>query len=336
MRNNGPELVEPLPAEGCRSDGRARGAIDTPHGEARLVTHRAQSPRVTAAAQPRRRQRHRHRATSRRSPSTCRGTASRVVLLEQPWKVAGRKVATAAADARRRRWSRPPTRCGCGRPLVVGGRSAGARSAARSATALGAVGCLALSFPLHPPGRPEKSRLDELRGAGVPTLVVQGEHDTMGRPEEFPDDLDHVDLVVVPGADHGLKVPKAGRPHPGRGAGDRRRVHAGVAGPRRSSADAGNDRRGRRRSSVGDRACWSRRVAPPSARYLVAPEPLAPRVGWEAMTQNLDDLDDLRALDAATPPRRSTSPPRPPRTAPPASSGTRCRSSTSSTPRPCG
>jgi predicted alpha/beta-hydrolase family hydrolase len=93
--------------------------------------------------------------------------------------------------------------------LVVGGRSAGARSAARSASALGAAGCLALSFPLHPPGRPEKSRLEELRGAGVPTLVVQGEHDTMGRPEEFPDDLEHVDFAVVPGGDHGLRIPKS-------------------------------------------------------------------------------------------------------------------------------
>ncbi|MFL6133596.1 MAG: alpha/beta family hydrolase, partial [Nocardioidaceae bacterium] len=83
------------------------------------------------------------------------------------------------------------------------------RSAARSASALGAAGCLALSFPLHPAGRPEKSRLAELRDAGVPTLVVQGEHDTMGRPEEFPGDLDHVDLAVVPGGDHGLKVPRS-------------------------------------------------------------------------------------------------------------------------------
>ena len=99
---------------------------------------------------------------------------------------------------------------------MVGGRSAGARSAARSASGLGAVGCLALSFPLHPPGRPEKSRLEELRGAGVPTLVVQGEHDTMGRPEEFPGDLEHVDFAVVPGGDHGLRVPKVGRAHPGR------------------------------------------------------------------------------------------------------------------------
>jgi len=90
---------------------------------------------------------------------------------------------------------------------VVGGRSAGARSAARTAKALGASGCLALSFPLHAPGRTEPSRVGELRGVGLPVLVVQGERDAMGRPEEFPDDLAHLDLVVVPGADHALKVP---------------------------------------------------------------------------------------------------------------------------------
>jgi predicted alpha/beta-hydrolase family hydrolase len=136
-----------------------------------------------------------------------------VVRLEQPWRVAGRKVATA-----------PPTldvalvvaaeslvsRGLVTGPLVVGGRSAGARSACRCARGLGAVGVLALAFPLHPPGKPEKSRVEELRGAGVPTLVVQGERDTMGRPEEFPEDLEGVDLAVVPGADHGLKVPARG------------------------------------------------------------------------------------------------------------------------------
>ena len=62
--------------------------------------------------------------------------------------------------------------------------------AARCATSIGAAGCLALAFPLHPPGKPEKSRLDELLGAGVPTLVVQGENDTFGRPEEFPEDVE--------------------------------------------------------------------------------------------------------------------------------------------------
>lgn len=129
-----------------------------------------------------------------------------VALFEQPWRVAGRKIASA-----------PPTldvgleaAVGVLRPrsrLVVGGRSAGARSATRCATRLGAVGCLALAFPLHPPGRPQKTRVDELTSAGVPTLVVQGERDPMGRPEEFPEGTD---LAVVPGADHGLKVPARG------------------------------------------------------------------------------------------------------------------------------
>ena len=90
---------------------------------------------------------------------------------------------------------------------MVGGRSAGARSAARCAKGLGAAGCLALAFPLHPPGRPEKSRLPELLGTGVPTLVIQGERDSMGSPDEFPGS---VDVTVVPVADHGLKVPARG------------------------------------------------------------------------------------------------------------------------------
>jgi uncharacterized protein len=126
-----------------------------------------------------------------------------VALFEQPWRVAGKKIASA-----------PPTldvgleaaaRLLRARSLlVVGGRSAGARSAARCAGRLRAAGCLALAFPLHPPGRPERTRVGELTAAGVPTLVVQGEHDPMGRPEEFPE---QTDLAVVPAADHGLKVP---------------------------------------------------------------------------------------------------------------------------------
>ncbi|MFZ2501492.1 MAG: alpha/beta family hydrolase, partial [Nocardioides sp.] len=91
---------------------------------------------------------------------------------------------------------------------VVGGRSAGARSAARSALALEARGAVALAFPLHPPGRPERSRADELRACGVPLLVVQGERDSMGRPEEFPEPPSTgLDLAVVPHADHSLRVP---------------------------------------------------------------------------------------------------------------------------------
>jgi hypothetical protein len=65
---------------------------------------------------------------------------------------------------------------------------------------------LALSFPLHLPGRPEHSRAAELLGAGVPTLVIQGERDSFGRPDEFPPGS--YEMIRLPGADHGLAVPK--------------------------------------------------------------------------------------------------------------------------------
>ncbi len=95
---------------------------------------------------------------------------------------------------------------GPGLPVVAGGRSAGARVACRTARALDAHAVLALSFPLHPPGRPESSRAAELLDAGVPALVVQGANDPFGRPDEFP--AGGHELVPVPWADHGFAVPK--------------------------------------------------------------------------------------------------------------------------------
>lgn len=129
-----------------------------------------------------------------------------VALVEQPWRVAGKKLAPAPKTLDvgwRGIW---PTLTRPGLPVVAGGRSAGARVACRTAKELGAVAVLALSFPLHPPGKPEKSRADELLGAGVPTLVVQGGNDPFGKPEEFPEGP--YDLVEVPYGDHGFAVPK--------------------------------------------------------------------------------------------------------------------------------
>lgn len=108
-----------------------------------------------------------------------------VLLVDQPWRVAGRRVAPAPArldDA----WLQVLDGLPRDLPLVVGGRSAGARVACRTAASSGAVAVVALAFPLHPPGRPERSRADELLGAGVPTLVVQGRSDAFGRPDELP------------------------------------------------------------------------------------------------------------------------------------------------------
>ncbi|MEE1757326.1 alpha/beta hydrolase family protein [Streptomyces sp. SP18CS02] len=129
-----------------------------------------------------------------------------VALVEQPWRVAGRKLAPAPRtldEGWRDIW---PALRAPGLPVVAGGRSAGARVACRTARALGAHAVLALSFPLHPPGRPERSRADELLGTGVPTLVVQGGNDPFGRPAEFPAG-DH-ELIEVPFGDHGFAVPK--------------------------------------------------------------------------------------------------------------------------------
>lgn len=141
-----------------------------------------------------------------------------VVRLEQPWRVAGRKVATAPPTLDAALLAALAVLPGADRevPLVLGGRSAGARSAARCAVDAGAAGVLLLAFPLHPPGRPERSRRPELDlplAAGVPTLVVQGERDAFGGPgalaAAYDDDLPAaLDLVVVPAADHGLKVGK--------------------------------------------------------------------------------------------------------------------------------
>ncbi|MGW5118379.1 alpha/beta hydrolase family protein [Streptomyces noursei] len=129
-----------------------------------------------------------------------------VALVEQPWRVAGKKVAPAPKTLDVGWTALWPALEKPGLPVVAGGRSAGARVACRTARALGAHAVLALSFPLHPPGKPERSRGEELTGAGVPTLVVQGGRDPFGRPAEFPAGTA---LTEVAHADHGFAVPKS-------------------------------------------------------------------------------------------------------------------------------
>jgi uncharacterized protein len=112
-----------------------------------------------------------------------------VALVEQPYRVAGRR-SPAPARQLDTAWTEVVAGLRGGRlggpPLVVGGRSSGARVACRTAEAVGAVGVLCLAFPLQPPPRagaaPATSRLPELEGVGVPTLVVQGERDRFGMP----------------------------------------------------------------------------------------------------------------------------------------------------------
>jgi uncharacterized protein len=130
-----------------------------------------------------------------------------VVLVEQPYRVAGRRSPAPAAhlDAA---WAAvvAELRAGAlaGLPLVAGGRSSGARVACRTAAATGAAGVLCLAFPVHPPGRPEKTRLDELDAVGVPVLVIQGERDPFGMPPAAKGRT-----VVAIAGDHGLKADRA-------------------------------------------------------------------------------------------------------------------------------
>jgi predicted alpha/beta-hydrolase family hydrolase len=125
-----------------------------------------------------------------------------VALVTQPFRVRGAR-APGPAPAQDAAWLEIITalRAACpGVPLVQGGRSNGARVACRTARAAGARAVLALAFPVHPPGRPEKSRLDELRGAGCPVLAVSGDRDPFG----YPAAADASRVVILPGEGHTL------------------------------------------------------------------------------------------------------------------------------------
>jgi predicted alpha/beta-hydrolase family hydrolase len=134
----------------------------------------------------------------------------RVIRVEQPWRVAGKRVAPAPPrldEAWQVVLDRLRDDGQLEGALVLGGRSAGARVACRTAAGQGADGVLALAFPLYPPGRPEKSRAAELVAVSVPIVVVQGETDAMGRPAEIATALfgrSSASVYAVPG-DHALK-----------------------------------------------------------------------------------------------------------------------------------
>jgi predicted alpha/beta-hydrolase family hydrolase len=112
-----------------------------------------------------------------------------VALVEQPYRVAGRRSPAPAAQLDTA-WLAVVEQLRAERigelPLIAGGRSSGARVACRTAAAAGAAGVLCLAFPVHPPGRPEKSRLPELDAVEVPVLVVQGDADPFGMPATAP------------------------------------------------------------------------------------------------------------------------------------------------------
>lgn len=193
--------------------GMAEAELDQPKGATALVVigHGAgggiEAPDIKAATK------------------ACLDAGFAVARVTQPYRVAGRRSPApapqldtawlAVIEALRGRRALKQL------PLITAGRSSGARVACRTASAAGAAGVFCLAFPLHPPGRPERTRLPELEQVDVPVFIVQGDRDPFGMPPATATRT----VLVVPGADHGLKRDTAGT---GRAVADFVRLVAGA------------------------------------------------------------------------------------------------------------
>jgi len=171
--------------------------VDTPHGPARVHLHTVDEPAGALVLG--------HGAGGGvaardlvAATKAAQASGVSVALVEQPYRVAGRR-SPAPAGQLDAAWVAVVEHLrgdALGElRLVVGGRSSGARVACRTAAQTGAAGVLCLAFPVHPPGRPEKTRLPELDAVAVPTLVVQGASDPFGMPPPGA----RREVVTVPG-----------------------------------------------------------------------------------------------------------------------------------------
>jgi predicted alpha/beta-hydrolase family hydrolase len=180
--------------------------LETPHGPAKAHLHPADGARAALVLG--------HGAGGGvEAPDLVAATSAAspegvtVALIEQPYRVAGRR-SPAPARHLEAAWTAVVEQLVAGElsglPLIVGGRSLGARVACRTVAETGALAVLCLAFPLQPPARagkaPSPSRLDELDAVTVPMLVVQGDRDRFGMPPPAP----RREVVQVPG-DHGLR-----------------------------------------------------------------------------------------------------------------------------------
>ena len=178
--------------------------LETSRGTARVHLHRAAEPRAALVLG--------HGAGGGvaapdlvAATTAALGAGVTVALVEQPYRVAGRRSPARAAHLDEA-WIAVVVQLRgddlAGLPLFTGGRSSGARVACRTAAATGAAGVVCLAFPLQPPGRASApSRLPELDAVAVPTLVVQGERDPFGMPPGSG-----TRTVVPVAGDHGLRA----------------------------------------------------------------------------------------------------------------------------------
>jgi predicted alpha/beta-hydrolase family hydrolase len=180
--------------------------VETPHGPARVHVRPAEHPRAVLVLG--------HGAGGGVGAPDLVATTSAalaedvsVALVEQPYRVAGRRTPPPAPtlDAAWIAIVAAARATAIDLPLIVGGRSSGARVACRTAAAAGASGVLCLAFPLRPPRKPDKppapSRLPELEAVTVPVLIVQGVRDPFGVPPVGPQRT-----VVEIAGDHSLKA----------------------------------------------------------------------------------------------------------------------------------
>jgi predicted alpha/beta-hydrolase family hydrolase len=176
--------------------------VATPHGTARVTVHPAAPARALLLLG--------HGAGGgfaapdlRTVTAAAVSAGVHVAQVDQPYRVAGRRAPAPAAQLDAAWLAVVAATCAAlpGLPLLVGGRSSGARVACRTASAAGATAVLCLAFPVHPPGRPDKDRLAELAMPTVPVLVVQGQRDPFGVPPPAPGR----ELVLLVG-DHSLKA----------------------------------------------------------------------------------------------------------------------------------
>jgi uncharacterized protein len=182
--------------------------IETPTGPAKAYLHSADEPRAALVLG--------HGAGGGvEAPDLVAATEAAVpqgvtvALVEQPYRVAGRK-SPAPAKRLDEAWIAVLEQLVegelAGLPLIVGGRSLGARVACRTLEETGGVAVLCLAFPLQPPARkgkdPSPDRLPELEAVDVPVLVVQGDRDQFGMPPPGP----KRQVVRIPGANHSLRT----------------------------------------------------------------------------------------------------------------------------------